>query len=127
MAHLVIEGDQVRQAGPAFYKPMLTGPDYLIVLYLLCDGTQDDLLHNLPWHCGHTERHVVCWVLLMALPADGHHFPCRRDDTVRSSLWPFTGLLLVASELSYTEEPTAGHSTQGVPSPVRCRGGEVIC
>ncbi|KAK4810987.1 hypothetical protein QYF61_014459 [Mycteria americana] len=27
---------------------MLTGPDHLVVLYVLCDGTQDDLLHNLP-------------------------------------------------------------------------------
>ena len=27
--HFVIEGDQVRQAGPAFHKLMLTGPDRL--------------------------------------------------------------------------------------------------
>ncbi|KAK4832356.1 hypothetical protein QYF61_021955 [Mycteria americana] len=31
---------------------MLTGPDHLGVLYTPCDGTQDDLLHNLPWHQG---------------------------------------------------------------------------
>ncbi|KAK4828011.1 LOW QUALITY PROTEIN: hypothetical protein QYF61_022788 [Mycteria americana] len=29
---------------------MLKGPDHLVVLYVLCDGTQDDLLHNLPRH-----------------------------------------------------------------------------
>ncbi|KAK4829272.1 hypothetical protein QYF61_002664 [Mycteria americana] len=29
---------------------MLTGPDHLLVLYVLCDGTQDDLFHNLPQH-----------------------------------------------------------------------------
>ncbi|KAK4807214.1 hypothetical protein QYF61_024334 [Mycteria americana] len=29
---------------------MLTGPDHLGVLYVPCDGTQDDLLHNLPRH-----------------------------------------------------------------------------
>lgn len=42
------EGDQVSQVGPAFHKPMLTGSDYLFVLYMLCDGTQHDLLHNFP-------------------------------------------------------------------------------
>ncbi|KAK4828379.1 hypothetical protein QYF61_026117, partial [Mycteria americana] len=29
---------------------MLTGPHHLVVLYVLHDGTQDHLLHNLPWH-----------------------------------------------------------------------------
>ncbi|KAK4816158.1 hypothetical protein QYF61_011540 [Mycteria americana] len=29
---------------------MLTGPDCLVVLYMPCDGTQDDLLHQLPRH-----------------------------------------------------------------------------
>ena len=36
--HLVIEGNQVSQAGPAFHKPMLAGPDHLLVLYVPCDG-----------------------------------------------------------------------------------------
>ncbi|KAK4817319.1 hypothetical protein QYF61_009172 [Mycteria americana] len=31
---------------------MLTGPDHLVVLYVPCDGTQDDLLHNFPQHQG---------------------------------------------------------------------------
>ena len=31
--HLVIEGDQVDQAGPAFHEPMLAGPDPLVVLH----------------------------------------------------------------------------------------------
>jgi len=45
----VIEGDQ-GQAGPAFHKPMLTGPDRLLALQVPCDDTQDNLLHELPWH-----------------------------------------------------------------------------
>ncbi|KAK4818092.1 hypothetical protein QYF61_005669, partial [Mycteria americana] len=27
---------------------MLAGPDHLVVLYVPCDGTRDDLLHSLP-------------------------------------------------------------------------------
>jgi len=50
VGHLVTEGDQVSEAGPAFHKPMLAGPDPLVVLYMPCDGTQDDLLLNLPLH-----------------------------------------------------------------------------
>lgn len=37
--HQVIEGDQVRQAEPAFPKPMLARPDHLVTLYMPCDGT----------------------------------------------------------------------------------------
>jgi len=29
VGHLVIEGDQVGQAGPAFHEPILAGPDPL--------------------------------------------------------------------------------------------------
>jgi len=47
MGHLVTERDQAGQAGPASHKSMLAGPDVVVVLYVLCDGTQDDLLHNL--------------------------------------------------------------------------------
>lgn len=43
--HPVAEGDQVSQTGPAFHKPMLAGPGSLTVLYMPCDGTQEDLLH----------------------------------------------------------------------------------
>ncbi|KAK4823264.1 hypothetical protein QYF61_000231 [Mycteria americana] len=50
VGHLLIEGDQVGQAGPAFPEPMLAGPDPLVILYMPCDSTQDDLLHQLPWH-----------------------------------------------------------------------------
>ena len=38
--HLVIEGDQVCQAGPAFHKPMLTRPGLLVVHYMTFNGTQ---------------------------------------------------------------------------------------
>ena len=64
--HLVIEGDQVSQTGPAFHKPMLTGPDHLV-------GTQADLLHNLPRHQGQTDWPVVPQILLPAPLVDGHY------------------------------------------------------
>lgn len=38
------------QAGPAFPKPLLAGPDLLVVVHMLCDCSPDDLLHELPWH-----------------------------------------------------------------------------
>ena len=38
--HLVIEVDQVGQAGPAFHEPMLAGPDPLVVLHMLTVLTQ---------------------------------------------------------------------------------------
>lgn len=44
MGDFAIAADQVGQAGPAF--PMLAGPDALGVLYMLCNGTPDVLLHN---------------------------------------------------------------------------------
>ncbi|KAK4807797.1 hypothetical protein QYF61_023630 [Mycteria americana] len=50
--HLVVEGDQVGQAGPAFPEPMLAGLDPLVIFYMPCDGTQDDLLHQLSWYRG---------------------------------------------------------------------------
>lgn len=40
----------VSQSGPTFHKPILTGPDHLVALYMLRDGTWDDLLHNLSQH-----------------------------------------------------------------------------
>jgi len=48
VGHLVIEGDQVGQAGPAFYEPMLARPDALAVLNTPGEFTQDELLHFLP-------------------------------------------------------------------------------
>ncbi|KAJ7403530.1 hypothetical protein WISP_150438 [Willisornis vidua] len=44
------DGDQIGQVGPAFHKLVLAGPDLFVVLYMLHDGTGDDLLHDLPWH-----------------------------------------------------------------------------
>lgn len=49
------------QARSAFSKSMLIGPDSLIVLYGTCNGTQDDQLHDLPWHQGQTYRPVFHW------------------------------------------------------------------
>ncbi|KAK4819530.1 hypothetical protein QYF61_006023 [Mycteria americana] len=37
---------------------MLAGLDPLVILYMLCDGTQDDLLHQLPQY-----REQLCWIL----------------------------------------------------------------
>ena len=48
--HLIIEGYQVGQAGPALHEPMLAGPDLLVALQMPCNLPQDDLLRNLPWH-----------------------------------------------------------------------------
>ena len=48
--HLVIEGDQVCQAGPIFHKPTLAEPDLLVVLHVPHDSPKDELLHNLPQH-----------------------------------------------------------------------------
>jgi len=50
--HLVIEGDQVGQAGPAFHEPMLAGPAPLVLLHMPSECTQDELLYNLAWHRG---------------------------------------------------------------------------
>lgn len=73
VSHTVIEGDQVDQA--AFQKPMLAGPGRLVVLYMKCDGTQDDLIHNLPQHQGQADRPVLPWILLPPLPLNGSHLP----------------------------------------------------
>ena len=71
MCHLVTEGDQVGQAGPAFHESMLAGPDPLVVLHVPGERTQDELLHNLPGHQGQADRPVVPGILLPALPVDG--------------------------------------------------------
>ena len=73
VSHLVVEGDQVSQAGPYFHKPVLAGPDPLVVLYMPRDGTRDDLLHNLPQHQGQADSPVVPQILLPALIVDGNH------------------------------------------------------
>lgn len=49
-SHLLIKGDQVSQAGPAFPKPVLAGTDPLVVLYVLCDCTPDLLFLNFVGH-----------------------------------------------------------------------------
>lgn len=46
----LIEEDQFGQARWTFHKHMLAGPDPLINVYVPCDGTKDDLLHDLSWH-----------------------------------------------------------------------------
>ena len=65
--------DQVGQAGPAFHEPVLSGPDPLAVLPMLCDLIPDDLFHSLPGHRGEADRPVVPCMLLMTLLVDGSH------------------------------------------------------
>jgi len=50
--HLVTEGDQVGQTGPAFCELPggLPGADPPVVLHMLCDLIPDDLFYNLAWH-----------------------------------------------------------------------------
>ena len=40
---------------------------------MLCDLTQDDLLHNFPWHQGQADKPVVPQILLTALLVNGCH------------------------------------------------------
>lgn len=87
MCHLVTGGDQVCQAGPAFHKPTLAGPDPLVVLYTLCDVLKVDL-HNLAHHGGQIDRPVIPQILLPAL--------CVSDLLTSSQLGPpsLPGLLV---------------------------------
>ena len=43
VGHLIIEGDQVGQVGPAFHEPMLAVPNPQVAPHMLCDLPQDDL------------------------------------------------------------------------------------
>ena len=56
VGHSIIEGDQVGQASPALHKPMLAGFVPPVASHILCNLTQDDLLHNHFWHQGQADR-----------------------------------------------------------------------
>lgn len=62
-----MEGDQVSCSGPAIQKPMLTGSDHLAALYISYDGTQDDLLFDLPQHQDLNDRPAIAWILIPTL------------------------------------------------------------
>jgi len=49
---------------------MLAGLDPPVVLHTPGECTQDELLHNLPWHQGQADRPVVPRMLLPALLVD---------------------------------------------------------
>lgn len=66
-----MKGDQVGQAGPGPPKPMLAGSNPLAILWVLCDGTQGNLFHNLAGDSGQADRPGVSQILLMALLMDG--------------------------------------------------------
>jgi len=72
LIHLVTEGDQVGQAGPAFAEPTLAE---------LSEHTQDELHHNLAQHRGQADRRVVPRILLLALLVDG----CYTGDPIHAS------------------------------------------
>ena len=69
--HSIIEGNQVGQLGLALHEPMLAGPDPLLVPHMLCDLSQDNLLHNLLWH---QDQAAVPQILLTTLLVDGSPF-----------------------------------------------------
>jgi len=73
VGHLVKEGDETNQPGPAFHKPILAGPDPLVVLRMLCDHTQDGSHHNLSQYQSQADRPMVPWIHLLNFPADGHY------------------------------------------------------
>lgn len=55
-----------------FPKPMLAGPDPLVVLCVLCDHTQDVLFHSLCQYQGQADKHVVLQIFLLTLLVGGH-------------------------------------------------------
>lgn len=59
VGHLVVEGDDVGHAGAALHEPTLSGPNFLVVLHIPCDYTQDDLFHNISQHQGQADRLIV--------------------------------------------------------------------
>ncbi|KAJ7410340.1 hypothetical protein WISP_78183 [Willisornis vidua] len=55
--------------------PLIYQADQLVIKrdQVLCDGTQDDLLHNLARHRGQTDRPAVSQIFLLALFVDKRH------------------------------------------------------
>ncbi|KAK4823747.1 hypothetical protein QYF61_006016 [Mycteria americana] len=68
---------------------MLAGLDHVLILYVPCDGTPDDLLHQLPQYQGQADRPVVPRILLLALLVEGEEHPF-------CALRCFTGVSLLA-------------------------------
>lgn len=54
----VIEKGQDSQAAAASHKPMLSGPDHLVILQVPCNGTEDHLPYGIPQHQGHADKPV---------------------------------------------------------------------
>lgn len=52
---------------------MVAGLDPLVVFYMMCDGIQDLLLHDVLQYRGQIDRPVVTWILLPALLVDECH------------------------------------------------------
>ncbi|KAK4830134.1 hypothetical protein QYF61_008561 [Mycteria americana] len=64
---------------------MLAGLDPLVILYMPCDGTEDDLLHQLSRYQGELKRNstkITKWEVVQALPAwlRGSAVPCGGSD-----------------------------------------------
>jgi len=73
VGHLVIEGDQVGQAGPDFHESLLATPDPQTVLHVHCDLTQGYMHHCLPQYCSQADRPVIPSIFLLTLLVDGCH------------------------------------------------------
>lgn len=105
VSHL-ITGDQVGQTRPALHEPILAGQSPLVVLHLLCEHTQDEPLHNLPWYQDQSDRSGVPWILLLALlvykhqickPAVIGDLPCKPGLLVNDTSWYLVSVSFVSS------------------------------
>lgn len=109
--HFSLDGGYFSPAGHAFHKPMLTGPDPLVVFYAPCDGTQEDLLYGRP-----SLTLMLGWQACSSLdppssPSGGHHL-CQPPVTWQPPSQP--GLLVNAENCvsgHLSSQPTTSLST----------------
>lgn len=69
---MVIEGDEVNQAGSDFHESTLASPDPLDVPCMPHDHSQGNLLHGFPVYRGQADRLLVPWIILLTHLVDGH-------------------------------------------------------
>ncbi|KAK4826326.1 hypothetical protein QYF61_007411 [Mycteria americana] len=94
---------------------MLAGPDPLVILYMPCDSTQDDLLHQLPRHrvwppqngkCGCQSPVSLSWSLQGWTVAEPSQSECIQIHLSHFNLSSLIHLLVV---LMFFSGPTLGH------------------
>ncbi|KAK4823311.1 hypothetical protein QYF61_000524 [Mycteria americana] len=66
---------------------MLAGLDPLVILYMPCDSTQDDLLHQLPQHRGLLDKHKTRMPPLTVKSLEGKEKGERRQSYRREKEW----------------------------------------